>query len=70
VSLVKPQFEAGRENLGKGGIVKSDAVRQKTVDKVLRSAQNHGLFPIGTIESPIKGGDGNTEYLAVFRLTE
>nr|MBQ4317963.1 TlyA family RNA methyltransferase [Clostridia bacterium] len=67
ISLVKPQFEAGRENLSKNGIVKSDAVRQKTVDKVMKSAYNYGLICDNVIESPIKGGDGNTEYLAVFR---
>jgi len=70
VSLIKPQFEAGRENLGKNGIVKSDAVRHKTVDKVMKSAFNYRMTCEGIIESPIKGGDGNTEYLAVFKYME
>jgi len=70
VSLIKPQFEAGRENLSKNGIVKSDAVRQKTVDKVLKTAFRYSLVCDNVIESPIKGGDGNTEYLAVFRYME
>nr|MBQ4317796.1 TlyA family rRNA (cytidine-2'-O)-methyltransferase [Clostridia bacterium] len=70
VSLIKPQFEAGRENLGKNGIVKSDAVRHKTVDKVMKAAFNHRLTCEGVIESPIKGGDGNTEYLAFFKYME
>jgi len=66
VSLIKPQFEAGREGLGKGGIVKSRSVRQNTVDKVLKAAFSYGLTAGEVIESPIKGGDGNTEYLAAF----
>ncbi len=68
VSLIKPQFEAGRENLSKNGIVKSDAVRQRAVDKVIKSAFTYGLICDSIIESPIKGGDGNTEYLAIFSM--
>lgn len=66
VSLIKPQFEAGRENLGKGGIVKNPKVRREAARRVLASAMATGLAPIEVIPSPITGGDGNIEYLAYF----
>lgn len=67
VSLIKPQFEAGRENLGKGGIVKNPQTRREAARRVLASAMSTGLNPIAVIASPITGGDGNIEYLAYFR---
>ena len=66
LSLIKPQFEAGRANIGKSGIVKDPAARAKTVRGVTESAEAHGLAPVKIIESPIRGGDGNVEYLAAF----
>lgn len=66
VSLVKPQFEAGREAVGKGGIVKSSVARAMSVRKVIDCAAEHGFDFCGLIVSPIKGGDGNTEYLSCF----
>lgn len=66
VSLIKPQFEAGRQAIGKGGIVKSNADREAAVLRVLDSAASVGLYCFGLCTSPIKGGDGNTEYLAAF----
>lgn len=66
VSLIKPQFEAGRENLGKGGIVKNPKVRREAARRVLASAIAAGLAPIAVTASPITGGDGNVEYLAYF----
>ena len=66
VSLVKPQFEAGREAVGKGGIVKSAVARAMSIRKVVDSAAENGFDFCGLIQSPIKGGDGNTEYLAYF----
>lgn len=66
VSLIKPQFEVGRENLGKGGIVKNPKIRREAARRVLASAIAAGLSPIAVIASPIKGGDGNVEYLAHF----
>lgn len=66
VSLIKPQFEAGREAIGKGGIVKNPASRAMAVHKVVECAKTNGFDLFGIIQSPIKGGDGNTEYLACF----
>ena len=67
ICLVKPQFEVGRSGLSKGGIVKSEALRKKALNNVIVSACACGFSHIGTITSPIEGGDGNVEYLAHFR---
>ena len=68
VFLIKPQFEVGKGNLGKGGIVKDKKLRETAVAEVVRAAEKEGLEPAGEVEeSPVKGGDGNVEYLAVFR---
>lgn len=68
ISLIKPQFEVGRENVGKGGIVKDADGRLllRLLEKLKASAENYGLYLVKTAPSPIKGGDGNTEYLALF----
>lgn len=66
VSLVKPQFEAGRAALGKNGIVTSAAYRFLAAKRVITSAVENGFDCIGFIRSPIEGGDGNKEYLAYF----
>ena len=66
VSLVKPQFEAGRAALGKNGIVKNGKDRYAAAVRVLDSAREVGLSCRGFIRSPIKGGDGNEEYLIYF----
>ena len=66
VSLIKPQFEAGRAYVGKGGIVRSSAARVLAIRRVLASAAESGFSFCGLIASPIAGGDGNTEYLACF----
>lgn len=63
VVLVKPQFEAGRENISKNGIVKDPAVHKNVLRKVISAAAENGLFCGGIIPSPIKGGDGNIEFL-------
>ncbi len=67
ICLIKPQFEVGRSGLGKGGIVKDDALRRKAVLRVVSVASDFGFSHIGTIDSPIEGGDGNREFLAAFR---
>ena len=67
VSLIKPQFEVGRADVGKGGIVRSAAARERAVTAVRTAADAVGLKCCGVITSPIQGGDGNTEYLAHFR---
>lgn len=66
ITLIKPQFEAGRENLNDRGIVKSEKARQLAVDRVCGSAKSAGFSAAGVIDSPIEGGDGNKEYLALF----
>lgn len=66
VSLIKPQFEAGRSALGKGGIVHNGAYRYLAVKRVLECAVENGFDIEGLIRSPIEGGDGNKEYLAYF----
>ena len=67
VTLVKPQFEVGRELVGKGGIVRDEAARQKAVDDVVAVAVGLGLAHAGTRPSPIEGADGNVEFLCWFR---
>ncbi|MBO5110031.1 MAG: TlyA family RNA methyltransferase [Clostridia bacterium] len=66
VSLIKPQFEVGRENIGKNGIVKGEKLHRLAVNRVVSSAEALGLVCVGLTPSPIKGGDGNTEFLALF----
>ncbi len=68
VTLVKPQFEVGREGVGKGGIVRDAGIRRSALDRVAASAKSLGWRLLGTTESPIPGGDGNIEYLAWFRI--
>lgn len=67
IALIKPQFEAGKENVGKGGIVRDKAVRAKVVDEIIDAYMQAGFEIIGTMESPIKGMDGNVEYLIAVR---
>ncbi len=64
VTLIKPQFEVGREKVGKGGIVTSEADRQEAVSRLTAFAEKLGLARAGLIESPITGTQGNKELLA------
>lgn len=66
VSLIKPQFEAGRTAVGKGGIVKKASDRYMSAMKVIECAKQNNLMLEGFTRSPIVGGDGNIEYLAYF----
>jgi 23S rRNA (cytidine1920-2'-O)/16S rRNA (cytidine1409-2'-O)-methyltransferase len=63
VVLVKPQFEAGREHVGKGGIVRDPAAHTAAVEKVRQTVLNLGFENIDVIESPILGAEGNREFL-------
>lgn len=67
VALIKPQFEAGRANLSKKGIVRNESVRRRVVGDVRAFAEVCGFIVIGTAESPITGGDGNVEFLMYLR---
>lgn len=63
IALIKPQFEAGRANIGKHGIVKNAKVHVQVLSDVLQFAQGIGFGVQGVCVSPIQGGDGNVEYL-------
>jgi len=68
VVLIKPQFEAGRHNVGKGGIVREESARQAAIERVTECAAELGGTALEVIDSPIQGMEGNREYLlrAVF----
>jgi 23S rRNA (cytidine1920-2'-O)/16S rRNA (cytidine1409-2'-O)-methyltransferase len=66
VALVKPQFEAGRDEVGKGGIVRDPAVQTRVVEEVSAAADDLGLRRRGSVESPIKGTEGNREFFVHF----
>ena len=63
VLLVKPQFEVGREGLGRGGVVADPALRERALADVVACARAHGLRVMATAPSPIEGTHGNAEYL-------
>lgn len=67
VVLVKPQFEAGRENVGKGGIVRDPAAHKLAIDRVAASVTALGWCVVETIPSPITGVEGNQEFLLYAR---
>jgi len=64
VVLIKPQFEAGRGQVGKGGVVRDPAVHRRVLEEVLRAAQAEGYGLRGLIPSPLRGPAGNAEFLA------
>lgn len=70
VSLIKPQFEAGKEHLSKNGIVRERKVHATVIERLFVQAEAAELFPEALAVSPIEGGDGNREYLALFRIGE
>ena len=70
VSLIKPQFEAGKGAVGKGGIVRDRTVHLAVIENLFRAAKAAALYPEALAVSPITGGDGNREYLALFRAGE
>ncbi len=63
IALIKPQFEVGKESVGKGGIVRDEAARSAAVERVAGFVRDLGLEVKGVIPSPITGQDGNVEYL-------
>lgn len=68
IALIKPQFEAGRDQVGKGGVVRDPAIHRQVLSKVLTWAAAHNLAPAGLMQSPITGPAGNVEFLVHLRL--
>lgn len=66
ISLIKPQFEVGRGEVGKGGIVRDAEKHERVVSEVNAFAEDSGLKVIGVIDSPILGAEGNKEFLALY----
>lgn len=66
IILIKPQFEAKKEDVGRGGIIKSDTIHQEVIKTVIDGIVHHGFTFHGVIESPIFGTEGNKEFLAYF----
>jgi len=64
VILIKPQFEAGREQVGKGGVVRDERVHARVVEEVVEEAMRLGLVCEGVTPSPLLGPAGNREFLA------
>lgn len=67
IVLIKPQFEADKASVGRGGIIKDTAVHERVKQKVIEGITTHGFSLVGVIESPITGTDGNKEFLAYFK---
>ncbi|MFN2576510.1 MAG: TlyA family RNA methyltransferase [Pyrinomonadaceae bacterium] len=67
ITLIKPQFEVGKGEVGKGGIVKDPSQHQNVIAQVHAAAESLGLRVCGLIESPIQGANGNVEFLALYR---
>jgi 23S rRNA (cytidine1920-2'-O)/16S rRNA (cytidine1409-2'-O)-methyltransferase len=70
IALVKPQFEAGRSGVGKGGVVRDPLVRRQSVARVIECMRQAGLGARGLAKSPIEGREGNVEYLLWLRKGE
>ena len=70
VCLIKPQFEAGREKVGKKGVVRDKAVHAEVVERIIEFASQNGFFVKNLEYSPIKGPEGNIEYLVYIRKDE
>lgn len=70
ISLIKPQFEAGREQVGKNGIIKDPKIHIQVIKKIVDFAASIGLGSSGLDYSPVKGAKGNIEYLLLMELRE
>jgi len=70
VALIKPQFEADREEVGKGGVVRDPAVRTAVIERVVRLTADLGLRIVGSMDAPIRGPKGNLEALMAARRDE
>ncbi|MDF1495126.1 TlyA family RNA methyltransferase [Caproiciproducens sp. CPB-2] len=70
VCLIKPQFEAGRGKVGKKGVVRDRAVHQEVIEKITGFVLEHGFSVLGLTYSPVKGPEGNIEYLVYLQKSE
>ena len=70
ICLVKPQFEAGKDQVGKGGIVRDKSIHIQVIEKVISSGKEQNLSLKGLTYSPVKGAKGNIEYLLLFTKSE
>ena len=70
VCLIKPQFEAGREQVGKKGVVRDPAVHREVIRKIVNFAGGAGFLPLALTYSPIRGPEGNIEYLLYMKKTQ
>ncbi|GAE31886.1 RNA binding methyltransferase FtsJ like [Halalkalibacter hemicellulosilyticusJCM 9152] len=70
VALIKPQFEAGREQVGKKGIIRDPSIHEDVVKRMIDFALGQGYSVLGLDYSPIKGGEGNIEFLLHLQLEE
>ncbi|MEQ1795667.1 MAG: TlyA family RNA methyltransferase [Nitrospira sp.] len=68
IALVKPQFEVGKGQVGRGGIVRDEAQRQAVLQRILACAEGLGLAQTATLDSPIRGKKGNLEFLSIFEF--
>ena len=67
ITLIKPQFEVVRGEVGKGGIVRQADKHERVVREINAFAETCGLINLGVIDSPIQGADGNKEFLALYK---
>ena len=70
IVLLKPQFEAGRADVPRGGVIKDTSVQQRVLDEFVAWATDSGWGVLATMESPIRGGSGNIEYLVHVKSPE
>jgi 23S rRNA (cytidine1920-2'-O)/16S rRNA (cytidine1409-2'-O)-methyltransferase len=70
MALIKPQFEAGREHVGKSGVIRDPTIHANVLKEVLHTAADIGFELLGLTYSPITGGEGNIEFLAYWRLNQ
>ena len=69
IALIKPQFEAGRKDVGKGGVIRDEKKRLEIVERIKSETEKLGLIILGVIKSPIKGPKGNEEFLIYLKKT-
>jgi len=67
LALIKPQFEAGKGMVGKGGVIRDESIQTQVVDDLIKYFNETGLIVSGTMESPIKGAKGNKEFFVYLR---